>query len=208
MNITAGMVGRQARLMSRSAGLIARNPRYASGLRRLAMTGGRSTVSLRLPWLPFDLIDDLRERVGPRSRVFEFGGGGSTLFFLDCGAEVLTVEHDPSWMGRLEELAGTRTWSGLLQPLDDPDAYVASITEHPDDYFDVVVVDGRERARCALAALSKVRPGGWLVFDDVDRERYVEGLQKVQWPRRDYIGFAPAKPSLAFTSVFEKPPTE
>jgi hypothetical protein len=86
MNITAGMVGRQARLMSRSAGLIARNPRYASGLRRLAMTGGRSTVSLRLPWLPFDLIDDLRERVGPRSRVFEFGGGGSTLFFLDCGA--------------------------------------------------------------------------------------------------------------------------
>lgn len=207
MNITAEMVGRQARLLSRSAVLIARNPRYASGLRRLAMTGGRSTVSLRLPWLPFDLIDDLRERVGSRSRVFEFGGGGSTLFFLDCGAEVLTVEHDPSWMGRLEELAGAGTWSGLLQPLDDPDAYVASIAEHPDDSFDVVVVDGRERARCALAALDKVRPGGWLVFDDVDRERYAEALEAVPWRRRDYVGFAPAKPSLAFTSVFEKPRT-
>jgi hypothetical protein len=207
MKITTEMVGRQARLVSRSAVLLARHPRYSKGLGRLVMTGGRTTVSLRLPWLPFELIEDLRERLGPPSRVFEFGGGGSTLFFLDCGAEVTTVEHDPAWMVRLEELAGEHPWSGRLQPLDDRDAYVASIADHPDDYFDVVVIDGRERARCALTALSKVRPGGWLVFDDVDRERYGDGLESIQWPRRDYIGFAPAKPSLAFTSVFEKPST-
>ena len=30
-------------------------------------------------------------------------------------------------------------------------------------------------------------------------------LKALAWPRRDYVGFAPAKPSLAFTAVFEKP---
>lgn len=205
MKITATMLGRQARLVSRSAVLVARHPHYANGLGRLARTAGRSTVSLRLPWLPFELIEDLRQRLGPGSSVFEFGGGGSTLFFLDCGARVITVEHDAAWMARLEELAAPHAWHGRLRTLDDTDAYVSSIAEHPDDTFDVVVVDGRERARCAMAALEKVRPGGWLVFDDVDRERYADALKALPWPRRDYVGFAPAKPSLAFTAVFEKP---
>lgn len=205
MKITPAMLGRQARLVSRSAVLVARHPQYTNGLGRLARTAGRSTVSLRLPWLPFELIDGLRQRLGPSSSVFEYGGGGSTLFFLDCGAEVITVEHDAAWMARLSELAAPHAWRGRLQPLDDPDAYVSSIDEHADESFDVVVVDGRERARCAMAALNKVRPGGWLVFDDVDRERYAEALEALTWPRRDYVGFAPAKPSLAFTAVFEKP---
>jgi hypothetical protein len=48
-------------------------------------------VTLRLPWLPFVLQEELEERVGAGTRVFEFGGGGSTLYFLDLGAVVVTV---------------------------------------------------------------------------------------------------------------------
>ena len=205
MKITTEMLLRQLGLMARSAAIIAREPSRGRGARRLVATRGRNTVTLRLPWLPFVLIEELDARVGEGTRVFEFGGGGSTLYFLDRGAEVVTVENDPGWMTRLDELVGDRAWVGRLQRLDEPDAYVHSIDDYPDSSLDVVVVDGRERARCALAALPKVAPGGWLVFDDVDRERYAAALASIPWPRRDFIGFAPAKPSLAFTAVFERP---
>ena len=39
---------------------------------------------------------------------------------------------------------------------------------------DLVVVDGRERARCAARATAKVRPGGLLLVDDIDRERAID----------------------------------
>lgn len=200
-------VRHQARLMGRSAREVAREPAKGRELGRLLATRGRSTSRLRLPWLPFRLIDELAEVVGPGSRVFEFGGGGSTLWFLDRGCEVVTVEHVPAWSERLAGLVASDRWQLLDRGADDGyDAYVAAIEDYPEDTFDVVVVDGRERVRCAHAALSRVRPGGWLVVDDVDRERYAAGLAAIPWPRRDVVGFAPAKPSLAYTAVFTRPP--
>ena len=88
---------------------------------------------------------------------------------------------------------------------DDYAAYVAAIEEHPDDSFDVVVVDGRERARCLTAACPRCGPAGCLIVDDVDRERYHAAIDATGWPRRDVVGFAPAKPSLAYTAVLTRP---
>jgi predicted O-methyltransferase YrrM len=167
-------------------------------------------MKLRLPWLPFRLIDELQLSLGQGARVFEYGGGGSTLWFLDRGATVVTVEHHPDWARALHEAVGSSARGGawtLLQPVTDAgfDAYVDAIRAYRDGEFDLVVVDGRERGRCAHAALDKIRPGGLLVVDDVDRERYVEPLAAITWPRRDVVGFAPAKPSLAYTAVFQRP---
>lgn len=199
-------VRHQARLMGRSAAELAREPAKGRELGRLIATRGRSTSRLRLPWLPFRLIDELADVVGPGARVFEFGGGGSTLWFLDRGCEVVTVEHVPAWSERLAGLVISDRWELLDRGADDGyDAYVAAIADYPEDFFDVVVVDGRERVRCAYAAMPRVRPGGWLVVDDVDRERYSAGLASIPWPRRDVVGFAPGKPTLAYTAVLTRP---
>ena len=103
MPVTGEMVRTQLRLAGRSAKVLARHPRLGKELPRLAATRGRSTMRLRLPWLPFRLIDELAAVIGPGSRVFEYGGGGSTLWFLDRGAEVVTVEHHEGWANQLEE---------------------------------------------------------------------------------------------------------
>jgi hypothetical protein len=199
-------VGYQLHLIGRSARDVARQPRLGRDLGRLLATRGQSTSRLRLPWLPFRLIDELSRFLEPRSRVFEFGGGGSTLWFLDQGCEVVTVEHVGSWSRRLAALVTSDRWELLDRATDGGfDDYVDAISDFPEASFDVVVVDGRERVRCALAALSRVRPGGWLIVDDVDRLRYAEGLATIPWPRRDIVGFAPAKPSLAHTAVFMRP---
>lgn len=206
MRVTPSMLRHQGALALRSVHRIAREPQVGRELPRLLATRGRGTVDLRLPWLPFRLIDELTERVGPGSRVFEYGGGGSTLWFLDRGAEVVTVEHDPAWAGTLRTMAESDRWTFLQRPDSDHfESYVAAITAFPDEHFDVVVVDGRERARCVGAARDKVRAGGLLIVDDADRARYAPAIAATGWRRRDVVGFAPAKPTLAYTAVLEKP---
>lgn len=206
MRVTREMLARQARLMGSSLRVLAREPSLGRELPRLVATRGRSTMRLELPWLPFRLIDELESRVGADSRVFEYGGGGSTLWFLSRGAQVVTVEHHPGWAAELRRRVTSERWTMVERsPADDYAAYVAAIDEHADDSFDVVVVDGRERARCLTAALPKVKPGGLLVVDDVDRERYQAAIRATGWPRRDIVGFAPAKPSLSYTAVLTRP---
>nr|WP_246377973.1 class I SAM-dependent methyltransferase [Nocardioides ginsengisegetis] len=200
------MLAHQVRLIGRSARDIVLEPGRGRDLHRLLATRGRSTLTLRLPWLPFALIDRLDEVIGAGSRVFEYGGGGSTLWFLDRGAEVVTVEHDHGWTDALTVAVSSEQWTLIERSSADAyAAYVGAINDYPDGYFDLVVVDGRERARCVTAARSKVRPGGLLLVDDVDREPYASALTNTHWPREDFVGFAPAKPSLAYSAIFRRP---
>jgi hypothetical protein len=206
MRFTKSMLRQQLVLMRWTAATIVRDPRTGRELSRLLRTLGRSTVDLRLPWLPFRLIDELSGVVGPGTRVFEYGGGGSTLWFLDRGASVVTVEHDPYWAAHLRELVQSPAWTLLERPANEGfDAYISSIDSIPDGTLDVVLVDGRERARCISAAGTKVRPGGLLIVDDANRERYAAAISETPWARRDVVGFAPAKPTLGYTAVLGKP---
>jgi predicted O-methyltransferase YrrM len=163
-------------------------------------------MRLRLPWLPFRLIDELEGIVGPGSRVFEYGGGGSTLWYLDHGAAVVTVEHDQDWATALERSISSDRWALVRRPLADGYAkYASAISSYPDGSFDLVVVDGRARPRCVRRAQAKVKPGGLLLVDDVNVERYAAAVRGVAWPRREVVGLAPAKLSLGHTAVLTRP---
>jgi hypothetical protein len=206
MRVTAAMVGRQVRFAARSALHLARVPESGKEFPRLLATRGRSTMVLRSPWLPFRLIDAMSTIVDGRTRVFEYGGGGSTLWFLDRGAEVVTVEHHHAWAESLRSAASHSRWTLLERGGgDDFQSYVRAIDGYADDWFDIVLVDGRERVSCMKAALTKVKPGGLLIVDDSDRACYAAGLAGIPWSRQDYVGFAPAKPTLAYTTVFTRP---
>lgn len=187
---------------------LARSPRQARHLRRWLRARGASPLERRLPWLAFDMIDLLDAAVTRASTVFEYGGGGSTLWFADRAGAVVTVEHDPEWgQSLLAATAGDERLTVLLRPATDQyAAYVSAIDEYPDKHFDVVVVDGRERVRCVAAAVSKVRPGGLLLLDDSDRPRYAQAHRAMSgWPARTITGLAPFKPMAGTTTVWRKP---
>jgi len=206
VKVTRAMIVHQGRLMARTIRHVARRPSVGRDIVRLAATRGRSTMELRLPWLPFQLIDDLAQTVGTGTNVFEFGGGGSTLWLLDRGASVVTVEHDPEWAAHLRGEVTSPRWTLLERgPDDDYESYVSAIAGYGEGFFDLVIVDGRERSRCVAAAHSKVRPGGLLIVDDADRERYHDAISSVGWPVELVVGFAPAKPTLAFSAVLRRP---
>ncbi len=51
--------------------------------------------------------------------------------------------------------------------------YVRSIDRFIDKSLDLVIIDGRARLSCITHALKKIRPGGYLMLDDSERERYI-----------------------------------
>lgn len=154
----------------------------------------------RRPWLADEAVAELRKLVTADTRVFEWGSGGSTLFFLDQGAHVVSVEHHADWSKKVAEFVvagddGTHMARAALHciapnakapPGSDPcnylkctssdkreyRAYCEHILQYAPDSFDLVLVDGRARPACVWLAVPRVAPGGIIVLDDCQRTRY------------------------------------
>lgn len=142
----------------------------------------------------------LRKYLQPGVHLFEWGAGRSTPFFLRQGINVISVEHDPVWHQKISRYATSHL---DLQLISEVPTYIAAIKRYPDNFFDVVVVDGREREACLLAAMPKVKPGGKLFLDDSQRERYHPAMAEVEQQ-----GWATTHFPYGFnrTTMWTKPP--
>lgn len=216
------MMGQLARLLK----YLASQPVRGSGelCRAIANRVRRRNPLLdEVPWMPFAAIAFLRGALSPGDRIFEYGSGGSTVFFARRAAEVVTVEHDARWA---REVAAAISRRGIrnvellaIAPgkNHDPEflsevaafqglsfqAYVTSIDRFPDRYFSAVVVDGRARNACLRRALRKVREGGLLILDNSDRTKYREGLDFLAgFERRDFHGLNPYQIDPGQTTVW------
>jgi predicted glycoside hydrolase/deacetylase ChbG (UPF0249 family) len=70
--------------------------------------------------------------------------------------------------------------------------YAQQIDRNPDNSLDIVIVDGRARPACLKHAISKIRPGGYLVLDDANRPRYGVALEWLKgWEENRFSGLAP-----------------
>ncbi len=168
---------------------------------------GRNSMSDELPWLTFSAIDFLQNQASPKSKIFEFGGGGSTLFFCKNVAQVATVEHDKDWFEALTETItnkGYTNWQGFFVTPEEvipngsarhpnnPDdflsgapslvnlsfeKYAKSINSFPDNYFDIILVDGRARPSCFKQAIPHLKIDGLMVIDNTERSYYLSGFQ-------------------------------
>ena len=171
-----------------------------------AITRKASPVSDRIPWITFGAIDFLKRYLSSDMKVFEYGTGGSTLFFLDRVESVVSVEHDASWVeivtSGLTEDELNRWSCHLIEPENTIDAdsrgslsdraeyqsnapdflgstfhqYVMSIDGYPDGGFDLIMIDGRSRPSCFVHALEKVKNQGYIFWDNTEREHYHETM--------------------------------
>lgn len=184
------------------------------------------------PWLTFGAILALQERVRPGMSVFEFGSGGSTLFWLARGAaEVVSVEHDPAWHEVVAaRLAGNvQTDLRLVLPesgaaggdvadptrfLSDDEAfrgfsfecYVRQIDPFPDGHFDILLVDGRARPACIAHGAAKVKPGGLLILDNAERSYYTAQTRRFlrEFDEELFPGMVPQVPVLSSTAIYTR----
>jgi hypothetical protein len=70
----------------------------------------------------------------------------------------------------------------------------------------MVVVDGRARPSCIFHSLKKVKPDGYLVIDNSEREYYLTKLQKLLavWEKKDFYGPVPFNYQFSQTTIFQK----
>ncbi|MCG7580087.1 hypothetical protein [Mycolicibacterium sp. OfavD-34-C] len=176
-----------------------------------------STLELRRPWWPYDMHEYVQGLLAPGAAVFEYGGGGSSLWFHDSGVKLAVVEHDANWIKQLREILPTdvqlieappQANGTVRSAVEDGyfDEYVKSIDTFANGVFDLVVVDGRARVDCVLRARDKVKPGGHLLLDDSDRERYDAANDAMaSWHVLSFRGLKVGSSIPATTTIWQKP---
>ncbi|HTF29276.1 MAG TPA: hypothetical protein VK625_10550 [Flavitalea sp.] len=196
---------------------------------------GSNSVSAAIPWLTFGAIHAIKKKLKPDMKVFEYGSGGSTLFWASRVKSVISVEHDKAWFLKIkndfQDRKITNVQYFLIEESPDPrfsekipsnpldyisddhnyagynfEQYAKKIDEYSDNYFDIVVVDGRARPSCIFHSLNKIKPSGYLIIDNSERDYYFSKIDfdKRNWKRIDYKGPVPFSNHFSQTSILQK----
>lgn len=191
----------------------------------------------REPWIPYSAREFLGGILAEMdsATIFEWGAGGSTLYFADKGARVLTVEDNAEWyravvaelsaspdafarvnIALIEAGYGQRFGCDISDPVcyverGVPDRnwrdYASAVDKCADESLDIVLVDGYSRPACIAHALTKLKHGGWLVLDNSDRDYYLANVGKLlqSWPMCKFCGPGPYNSYEWCCSFWRKP---
>jgi hypothetical protein len=170
--------------------------------------------------MTWDAIDRVRSMLAldPIETVFEWGCGGSTLFWAKHGLTVTSIEHNEAWAKRIQALADADGAgrvnvkyvppqpTGRIQSLRCPgffDRYVCSIHEMADK-ADLICVDGRVRNACVQESM--FRTNKWLILDNSDREDYRQSMERlIGWNSEHFTGHGPDGNGVRWrTSIFRR----
>jgi len=163
----------------------------------------RNSVQDEQPWVSFRAQEIIHGLVSSNFKIFEFGGGGSTLFFCKRSKHVVTVEDSDHWFEKLRDIIVAKNitnWRGFLvkserkeiylqdsykNPADfmsgakgleglSFENYVTTIRQFPLEYFDLILIDGRARPSCIHYSIPHLKSGGFLVVDNTERDYYLD----------------------------------
>jgi len=184
------------------------------------------------PWMSLGAISFLKKVISKKYKVFEYGTGGSTMFFSKRADSVVSIEHDFEWFQTVIEKIQETKFSNIDAKLIVPDRkiavtsteaenyklskssnglnmynYVHSIDKYPDCYFDLVSIDGRARPSCIESSISKVKSGKYLLLDNSERTHYQLAINDLlkEWQRFTFDGPTPYLPWFTQTSIWQKP---
>ena len=212
------MYGTNLAKVTRLVGNLISNPQYVPGY-LLANCLRKTPLDLELPWFSYSAIDFLATFLRSQMSVFEYGSGGSTLFFARRVQAVASTEDNLAWLQKVEERLKQAALTNVVirhcqfdskNPLNfERSGYLNSI---PAKEFDVIVVDGTEeyfgqqdaaqvRPICFRHAEKHIRPGGIIVLDDswyYPELRSRNGAKE----RRVFQSIGPSRPGVTSTDIF------
>lgn len=158
-----------------------------------------------LPWYTYSAIHFLEPRIRKEFRVFEFGSGNSTLWYSKRVSSVICVEQSLEYYEYLKpKFQKNSNITCVHEPREEEGGYADVIYKYPEK-FDVIVIDGSDRVRCAYNAPKFLKPDGVVVFDNSNREMFDEGLQYLLdsgFRRINFWGHGPISHIEWCTSVF------
>jgi SAM-dependent methyltransferase len=123
-----------------------------------------------LPWICYGGIDFLTNRLGPESRVLEFGSGMSTVWYASRARQVCSVEDYRPWFEKVRGLVKSRGLDNVhYRFAESPEDYT-NFMQGDAEGFDLVMIDGSHRSECIRKSAGLLRPGGVLYLDDSDKD--------------------------------------
>jgi len=202
----------------------------------VSLENGKNPLSDKRPWISFAATRFLENKINSDMKIFEYGSGGSTLFFATKVKEVISIEHNRSWfeivVNELKINGIINCTIRLFEPeienlcinkcISDPDAYLSddetyrgmsfkkyasSIDLYPDDYFDIVFIDGRARPSCFIHSQKKIKIGGYIVLDNSETPYYYyihDTLNNNNWKKYEYFGLFPYMTHFSETCVWHR----
>ena len=135
------------------------------------------------PWLSQNAVRFCEQNLKPNMAALEWGSGRSTPWFAKHVGRLMSVEHHRGWYDRVNEsLKGQGVanvdyrFIALDHDIQAPTTpcypttpgYVKVVEEFAEGSLDFVVVDGHYRQACIIAALPKIRKGGYLLVDNTN----------------------------------------
>lgn len=161
---------------------------------------------LPIPWLTYPAINFLAPRLRPDMALFEFGCGGSTLWWASRVQKVVSCEHDRAWYERIAPKVPANVTLRHIE-LERGGEYCRAAAQSG-ELFDVLVVDGRDRVNCIHHSLAALKPEGVIIWDNSDRSEYEEGYQALfekGFKKIAFKGMAPIIGVKNETGVFYRP---
>jgi predicted O-methyltransferase YrrM len=143
-------------------------------------------------WLDSNLEKDMR--------IFEWGSGGSTLYFAKKVKQVVSVEHDKEWYEKIRNIIKEDKFKNIDYYFKEPvkpfinffnkykcvtfekykglifKRYVNIISKFPNHFFDLIFIDGRARNDCIKKCLKKLKKDGFIILDDSERKYYDKNI--------------------------------
>jgi len=198
--------------VARIAGDLLVHPKHLPKYLRYAPFNGHQPVDIGLPWYSFSAIDFLDRYVTKEMTVFEYGGGGSTIFYARRAKRVICVESSHDWADKIEQVIKEQKITNttvLRHPFDISDkpafeksTYLNCVRDYD---VDVYAIDGYEedvqlRPIC-FGLVEKIIGEGIVVLDDSWR---YEPLRKNNKSKevRVFQSLGPCRYGVTSTDVF------
>lgn len=134
---------------------------------------GRNAMKFGNIWIVPEAREYLAQLISPSMTCFEWGAGGSTIWFARLCAFTISIENHPRWyIWALEHLRR----DGLIDKVqlwyahctkDSLDLYTDTIEAYNEQY-DIIAPDGfmPARRKCMELGIRHLKPGGILVADN------------------------------------------
>lgn len=134
------------------------------------------------PWFTQSAITFLETFFTKNSsaRMLELGSGNSTAWFGARTQELISIEHDERWYARTTNACAHLPHVSVRLMRSN---YAQICDTFPDNYFDIIVIDGKDRVQCSEKAQRILKPGGIVMLDDAERPRYAPIFDMFKsWP--------------------------
>lgn len=152
-----------------------------------------------IPWVTHKAVLFLDQfmKDNPHAKVLEFGCGSSTLWFAQRTKNLVSIEHSAQWFNDINSMLHENEKCFPVQLILHEMPYYSVCDNFPDNYFDLILVDGRNRSGCIKNAIRTLKHGGILMLDNAERPYYQKALDLlVGWesistdqPEPDSCGF-------------------